>query len=83
MTMNDPQRKHVSLTQEVLFFLESYQRDHDLPNFSVTVERAAAALKREALIEGYEQFAADYIASTAMQSEAENWLSAPMLEAKP
>ena len=65
------------------FFLEIYQRDHDLPNFSATLERAAVALKREALKTGYEAFAADYSASTAMQSEAESWLSAPMLEVKP
>ena len=41
------------------------------------------ALKREVLKTGYEAFAADYSASTAMQSEAESWLSAPMLEVKP
>lgn len=83
MTMNDAARKHVSLSQETVFFLEIYQRDHDLPNFSATLERAVAALKREALKTGYEAFAADYSASTAMQSEAESWLSAPMLEVKP
>jgi hypothetical protein len=81
--MNDSHRKHVSLSQEAIVFLESYQRTHALPNFSATVERAAAALKREALIEGYEQFAADYAAYPEMQLEAESWLEAPMLEAHP
>ena len=83
MTMNDAARKHVSLSRETVFFLEIYQRDYDLPNFSATLERAAVALKREVLKTGYEAFAADYSASTAMQSEAESWLSAPMLEVKP
>ena len=81
--MNDSRRRHVSLSPEAIVFLESYQRTHALPNFSATVERAAAALKREALIEGYEQFAADYATSLDMQREAESWLAAPMLEAKP
>jgi hypothetical protein len=80
--MNESHRKHVSLSQEVIAFLESYQRTHGLPNFSATIERAADALKRESLIEGYEQFAADYSASSDMQREAETWLEAPMLEVK-
>jgi hypothetical protein len=81
--MSDSHRKHVSLSEEAIGFLESYQRTHALPNFSATVERAAAALKREALIAGYEQFAADYAASSKMQLEAQSWLEAPMLETQP
>jgi hypothetical protein len=78
--VNDSDRKHVSLSQQAIVFLESYKRTHALPNFSATVERAASALKREALIEGYEQFAADHVVFLEMQLEAESWLAAPMLE---
>ena len=76
-------RKHVSLSEEAIAFLESYQRTHQLPNFSATIERAAQALKRQTMIEGYEQFAVDYASSSELQQEAQSWLEIPMLEAKP
>jgi hypothetical protein len=81
--MSDSHRKHVSLSEEAIVFLESYQRTHQLPNFSATVERAAQALKRQTMIEGYEQFAFDYANSSELQQDAQSWLEIPMLEAKP
>jgi hypothetical protein len=80
--MNETHRKHISLSHEVNLFLENFQRDHQLPNFSATIEHAANALKREMLIAGYEQFASDYANSKEMQIEAQTWLEAPMLESK-
>ncbi len=47
----------------------------DKKNFSVKDDEA---LKKQDLISGYEQFAADYAASEAMQKEAEAWLNKPM-----
>jgi hypothetical protein len=80
--MNETHRKHVSLSQEVVVFLENFQREHRLPNFSATIEHAANALKREMLITGYEQFANDFANSFEMQIEAQTWLETPMLESK-
>ena len=81
--MNGSHRKHVSLSEEAIVFLESYQRTHQLPNFSATIERAAQALKRQTIIEGYEQFARDYDNTSELQLDAQSWLDIPMLEAKP
>ncbi len=80
--MNETHRKHVSLSHEVNSFLENFQRDHQLPNFSATIEHAANALKREMLIAGYEQFANDFANFKEMQIDAQTWLEAPMLERK-
>jgi hypothetical protein len=41
--MNETRRKHVSLSQEVIVFLENFQREHQLPNFSATIEHAVNA----------------------------------------
>lgn len=78
--MDSTLRKHITLPKSVNDFLEHYQQTHNLPNFSATIEAAAEALKKEALIIGYEQFAADYGASPVMQKEAESWLGIPMEE---
>jgi hypothetical protein len=78
--MNETHRKHISLSHEVNSFLENFQREHRLPNFSATIEHAANALKREMLIVGYEQFASDFANSFEMQIEAQTWLELPMLE---
>lgn len=71
-------RKHITLPKTVYDFLAEYQRREGLANFSATIEAAVEALKKQSLIAGYEQFAADYAASTAMQQEAETWLKVPM-----
>jgi hypothetical protein len=78
--MNETHQKHISLSHEVNSFLESFQREHGLPNFSATIEYAANALKRETLIVGYEQFANDFANSNEMQFAAQTWLELPMLE---
>ena len=81
--MNESHRKHISLSKEATVFLESYQRTHRLANFSATIERAAQALKRQTMIEGYEQFTLHYADSSELQREAQSWLEIPLLEAKP
>lgn len=73
-------RKHITLPKSTYDFLADYQRREGLANFSATIEVAVEALKKQSLIAGYEQFAADYAASEAMQEEAEAWLDRPMEE---
>ena len=45
--------------------------------FAAEWERRLLTVKKQSLIAGYEQFAADYAASEEMQKEAENWLGRP------
>ena len=73
-------RKHITLPKSTYDFLTEYQRREKLSNFSATIEAAVEALKKQSLISGYEQFAADYAASEKMQAEAEAWLDKPMEE---
>lgn len=73
-------RKHITLPKSDYEFLENYQHRQGLPNFSATIEAAVAALKKQSLISGYEQFATDYAASKTMQKEADTWLDLPMEE---
>ena len=76
--MESTLRKHITLPKSTYDFLTDYQRRENLSNFSATIEAAAEALKKQSLIAGYEQFAADYAASETMQKEAEAWLDKPM-----
>jgi hypothetical protein len=78
--MNNTQRRHIILPTSTLEFLEDYQRRQGLPNFSATIEAAVHALKRQSIIAGYDQFAADYATSKEMQKEADTWLDLPMEE---
>jgi predicted KAP-like P-loop ATPase len=76
--MESTLRKHITLPKSAYDFLEDYQQQKGLPNFSATIEAAVAALKQQSLIAGYEQFATDYATSKDMQKEAESWLELPM-----
>ena len=67
-------RKHVALPKSAYDFLTDYQRREGLASFSATIEVAIEALRKQNLIFGYEQFAADYAVSEEMQKEAEVWL---------
>ncbi len=78
--MTYAQRRHVTLSPEIVAYLEQYQQAHGLPNFSATVEAAAQALRRFERVQSYEEFARDYAEDPAMQEEAEPWLNAPMEE---
>jgi hypothetical protein len=78
--MESTLRKHITLPKATLDFLEDYQQQQGLPNFSATIEAAANALKKQSVIAGYEQFAADYAVSNDMKKEAEVWLEHPMEE---
>lgn len=78
--MESTLRKHITLPKSAYEFLEDYQRREGLPNFSASVEAAVNALKRQSLVTGYRQFAADYAGSKEMQKEAEGWLEQPMEE---
>ena len=71
-------RKHITLTQSTYKFLTEHQHREKLPSFSAAIEAAAEALKKQDLIAGYEQFAADYAASKEMKEEAAAWLNKPM-----
>ena len=76
--MENPLRKHITLPKSAYDFLRDYQRREGLATFSATIEVAVTALKKQSLIAGYEQFAADYVASRDMQIEADTWLELPM-----
>lgn len=76
--MESTSRRHITLPKSTYEFLEDYQRREGLPNFSATIEAAVNALKKQSVVAGYEQFAADYAASKTMQKEADTWLDLPM-----
>ena len=76
--MESTLRKHITLPKSAYDFLAEYQQREGLANFSATVEAAVEALRKQSLIAGYKQFAADYAASREMQEEAETWLELPM-----
>ncbi len=78
--METPLRKHITLPKSAYEFLRDYQRSEGLATFSATVEAAVEALKKQSLVAGYEQFAADYAASRDLQEEAETWLDLPVEE---
>ena len=73
-------RKHITLPKSAYEFLINYQHREGLSTFSATVEAAVEALRKQSLIAGYEQFAADYAASRDLQKEAQSWLELPMEE---
>ena len=74
------QKRHVTLSPEIVAYLEKYQQAHGLPNFSATVEAAAQALQRFERVQSYEEFVRDYTEDPTMQEEAETWLNLPMEE---
>ena len=80
MAMDGIHRKHISLPERTVRFLEAYQSRHQLTSFSATVEAAASALEMLELEASYRAFAQDFSQSPAAQLEAETWLGFPMDE---
>ncbi|CAM3784594.1 hypothetical protein [Deinococcus frigens] len=78
--MTQAHRKHVVFPPDTLRFLEDYQRKHQLPSFSATIEAAALALQQQELRQAYEQYAQDFARDAQAQAEAEEWLDFPMNE---
>lgn len=76
--MAPDRRKQVTLTADTLRFLEDYQRKHQLPSFSATIEAAALALQHQELRQAYAQYAQDFAQDAQAQTEAEEWLDFPM-----